>query len=138
MNLFLDTEFNGFGGELISIALVDEKGRSFYASIGCNEPTEWVAENVMPKLPPKTSQAMARRNLELWLGAYPSIHIVADWPEDISHFCGLLITGAGMCMTTPPITMQIVRGLEIDSADAHCALADAQALRLACMAWVKS
>ena len=30
MKLFLDCEFNGFGGELISMALVDENERYFY------------------------------------------------------------------------------------------------------------
>lgn len=30
MRIYLDTEFNGHGGELISIALVDENGQDFY------------------------------------------------------------------------------------------------------------
>ncbi len=35
MNLFLDCEFNGFGGELISMALVDEHGLFFYEVLEC-------------------------------------------------------------------------------------------------------
>ena len=44
MKLFLDCEFNGFGGELISMALVDENERYFYevlplSLIHISEPT---------------------------------------------------------------------------------------------------
>ena len=50
MNLFLDCEFNGFGGELISMALVDEEGHYFYEVLDCPQPVAWVAEHVMPLL----------------------------------------------------------------------------------------
>lgn len=50
MKLFLDCEFNGFGGELISMALVDEQGKYFYEVLPCPQPIPWVQENVMPKL----------------------------------------------------------------------------------------
>jgi hypothetical protein len=38
--LFLDTEFNGFGGELILIALVpeDKQLQSFFEAIECRNP----------------------------------------------------------------------------------------------------
>ena len=41
MRYFLDAEFNGFGGELISIALVPEdlSLTPFYEAIDCAEPT---------------------------------------------------------------------------------------------------
>lgn len=63
MNYFLDTEFNERGGErptidLISIALVDEKGTEYYwESSEFNEDlcSPWVKENILPKLnPPQT------------------------------------------------------------------------------------
>jgi hypothetical protein len=50
MNLFLDCEFNGFGGELISMALVDGDGNYFYEVLPCLEPINWVKENVLPML----------------------------------------------------------------------------------------
>ncbi|MEJ5976475.1 hypothetical protein WG901_07505 [Novosphingobium sp. PS1R-30] len=52
MRYFLDAEYNGFGGELISIALVpeDEATAPFYAALVCAAPTPWVAEHVLPML----------------------------------------------------------------------------------------
>ena len=35
MRYFLDTEFNGFAGALLSIALVPEEGEEFYAVLEC-------------------------------------------------------------------------------------------------------
>ena len=49
MKLFLDCEFNGFGGELISMALVDENERYFYEVLPCINPTAWVLDNVIKK-----------------------------------------------------------------------------------------
>jgi hypothetical protein len=52
MRYFLDTEFNGFGGELISIALVPEVQSlaPFYEAIECTNPIAWVKDNVLPVL----------------------------------------------------------------------------------------
>ncbi len=50
MHIFIDGEWNSYGGELISLALVAEDGRSFYEVLGCDNPDPWIAENVMPKL----------------------------------------------------------------------------------------
>jgi hypothetical protein len=50
MKLFLDCEFNGFGGELISMALVDENEKYFYEVLPCMNPTSWVFNNVIPIL----------------------------------------------------------------------------------------
>ena len=54
MKLFLDCEFNGFGGELISMALVDENERYFYEVLPCINPTSWVLDNVIPILNKQT------------------------------------------------------------------------------------
>jgi hypothetical protein len=46
---FLDTEFNGFGGGLLSLALVPEDGTEFYATLACDEDMlPWVERNVVP------------------------------------------------------------------------------------------
>src|SRR5580700_11055305 len=52
MRYFLDSEFNGFGGELISIALVPENPDlpPFYEAVPCAHPSAWAAEHVMPVL----------------------------------------------------------------------------------------
>lgn len=132
MKLWIDTEFNEFRGDLISLALVDEAGREFYEVLPCYHPGNWVAANVMPILnKPAISLPELQRRLQNWLLHYPSIHIVADWPEDIEHFCRVLIVGPGLRINTPPLTMEVRRDLEGASQLPHNALADAKANRLA-------
>ena len=51
MRYFLDTEFNGFGGALLSLALVPEDGQEFYVTLECDDPVfPWVERNVVPYL----------------------------------------------------------------------------------------
>jgi len=47
---FLDTEYNGFGGALLSLALVPEDGsEEFYVTLQCDVPIDpWVERHVMP------------------------------------------------------------------------------------------
>lgn len=112
MRYFLDTEFNGFGGELISIALVPEDASlaPFYAALECPDPTPWVAEQVIPKLEVKP---MTRSRLSDRFGDYlindPAPILIADWPEDIAHAALLLVTGPGR--------MKPVRGIRFDLVD---------------------
>ena len=139
MNIYIDTEFNEFRGELISIALVDEEGREFYevlppplAGYG-----PWVAQHVVPIL---GKPAVTLPELQFWLGQYlaryESVHLIADWPEDIEHFLRLLITGPGQRIGPDRWTMEIRRDLP-NTADTskipHNALEDARALRLAAL-----
>ncbi|WPG35354.1 hypothetical protein [Variovorax sp. EBFNA2] len=132
MKLWIDTEFNEFQGALISLALVDEVGREFYEVLECPEPGAWVAANVMPIL----GQApiplpLLQQRLQAWLSLYTFIHVVADWPEDIEHFCRVLITGPGRRINTPPLFMEVRRDIDAVSQLPHNALADAKANRLA-------
>ena len=67
MNLFLDCEFNGLGGELISMALVDEDGHSFYEVLTCTHPIPWLRSTSWPQF---SRQALADLDLhEGWCGA---------------------------------------------------------------------
>jgi hypothetical protein len=52
MRYFVDVEFNGFGGPLISLTLApeDPSAAAFYEAVHCEEPEPWVAEHVMPVL----------------------------------------------------------------------------------------
>jgi hypothetical protein len=129
MRLFLDCEYNGFCGALISMALVSEDRREWYEVIPCHYPTAWVAEHVMPILnkDPVPIDVM-QRSLCGFLAQFYSIHIIADWPEDIAHFCRVLIVGAGQRMDTPPLTMEILR-IDAESDLPHNALHDARAIR---------
>ena len=133
MKLFLDCEFNGFGGELISMALVDENECYFYEVLPCDAPIAWVAEHVIPILnQPALSMQQFQSQLRNFLFHYDSVHIIADWPEDLSLFLNSLILGFGTSMTTPPMTLELYNKqheLNVPSAQPHNALQDALALK---------
>ena len=131
--LWLDTEFNGFGGEFISAALVDENGNHWYKAIACNNPVPWVAQHVIPfiSIQPVTLKAL-QASLHIFLSKFEHVTIVADWPTDIEHFCRLLSlqTLDGQIIKTPPITFELKTRLngEGRSAIPHNALEDAKAI----------
>ena len=133
MKLFLDCEFNGFGGELISMALVDENEKYFYEVLPCMNPTSWVFNNVIPILNKQAIDLKKfKKNLFNFLNHYETIHRVADWPEDFSLFLTTLMLQQGVCMTTPKLTMELWESdtnLTIDSEIPHNALQDAFALK---------
>ena len=140
MNIFLDTEFNGFGGDLISIGLVADDDQVFYGVLPCPAPISYVVANVMPVLgavPLATETSFARgrltNKLETFLRRYKSgFNIVADWPEDLAHFLGALHRRPGYMIEVPDFTMQLVRSLPPTACVSmvpHNALQDALALR---------
>ena len=131
MYLFIDCEWNDWQGGLISIALVSEDGRDFYRELPCAEPSQWVAENVIPKLGGgPTTMPELQAALEAFLSQFDAVHVVADWPEDIQWFCRCLIKSAGKRIKTPPMTMEVRRDISgCSTANPHNALADAYALR---------
>jgi len=129
MRLYIDCEFNEFRGELISMALVAENGEYWYQSLGCENPGPWVAEHVMPIIGiAPISRSAFQRSIANFLARYDAIHVIADWPEDIAHFCQVLITGPGLRINTPPLTMEVRRDLDAVSATPHNALSDAIAI----------
>lgn len=130
--LYLDTEFNEWGGQLISLALVPDtrsSAASFYISLGCDNPTPWVAEHVMPKLnSPTVHYKQARDALHGYLSGFPEpITIVADWPCDIKYLCEMLVRGPGEALAIP-LTFKLVN-LDCHPDNPHNALSDARALR---------
>jgi hypothetical protein len=52
MRYFIDAEFNGFGGQLISLALVpeDEDAVPFYEALACANPNSCVIDHAVPAL----------------------------------------------------------------------------------------
>lgn len=113
MKIALDTEFNGFGGQLISIALVPETLEDiFYEVLPCDNPDPWVAKNVISVLNQEPihsdfslAKSVLQHRLENWFKHMQlqsdDIEIIADWPDDIRYFCELLITGPGYMIATP-------------------------------------
>ena len=144
MRYFLDTEFNGFGGELISLALIREDQESFYnvsdklKQFDRYDP--WVAENVIPILrecpirPTFTSGPALAYLVAGFLGDDPAPEIIADWPDDIAYLCKALITAPGqMIRSADRITFTIERvdayPTSLKLAVRHNAWWDAMALR---------
>ena len=143
MRYFLDTEFNGFGGELLSLALVPERGvDEFYTTLTIERAlVPWVERNVVPFLDhvpaglqsPRLSRRDAAIGISHYLAMDPEPLIVADWPEDIAQFCNLLMTGPGEMVPIPALSFQLMPlggfSTAANSAVPHNALHDARALR---------
>ena len=142
MRYFLDTEFNGFGGALLSLALVPEDGEEFYVTLSCADPlVPWVERNVVPYLDnvpiglvsPRLSRLEAANALAAYLAADPTPEVVADWAEDVTQFCALLMTGPGTMVPVPPLTFRLIPlpgfSTAENSAVPHNALHDARSLR---------
>ncbi len=135
MNLYLDCEFNSWGGQLISMALVGEAaGVEWYKVVELHEQADpWVEEHVLPKLQEAPVRMGALKgSLAVFLSKFDSIHVIADWPDDIAYFCRALLIGPGTKIHTPPLTMEVVlmdHATAIPSTLPHNALADAKAIR---------
>jgi hypothetical protein len=133
----IDCEFNGFGGDLISMALVRQDGAALSMVVGCNDPTPWVAENVMPHLfADPYSRSIQREEipaaLTMFLIRDPEPVIVADWPEDIIHFCQCLMPSPGQMVPLSNLTFRVIRGvrkLVVEGAIEHNCYWDAEVAR---------
>lgn len=131
MKLFIDCEWNGFRGKLVSMALCahNEQKDEFYEVLYCNSPELWVRENVVPVLKKRpVIYAEFVEKLAAFLNKFDRVHIIADWPEDIAYFCNVLITSPGKRISTPHMTMEIYR-INGESRIPHNALWDARALK---------
>ena len=148
MRYFLDTEFNGFGGALISLALTPEHGdQEYYATLPLPDVVHpWVERNVVPYLrtvPEGTDQHLSRAEASALLANYLAGDsdpvIVADWPDDICHFCALLMTGPGEMAPVGSLRFELLRTpgfcTAANSAVPHNALHDARALRDFVLGW---
>ena len=142
MRYFLDTEYNGWGGALLSLALVPDQGEELYVTLDWQVPLEeWVERNVLPYLDmvpesmisPRMSRIDAARTVSHYLAADPEPLIVADWPEDLALFNALLLTGPGTMIDVPRLRFELMPlagfSTAANSAVPHNALHDARALR---------
>jgi hypothetical protein len=131
VKLYIDCEFNGGFGELISLALVAEDGREFYEVLPCDDPVPWVRDNVIPILHKHPiNQAAFTTLLGQFLRGFESIELVADHPADVAYFCNaIIVDNMGSWLRAPPITASIARGVDYVSRIPHNALEDARAIR---------
>jgi hypothetical protein len=155
MMLFLDTEFTGLDQDkpdLISIALVDEAGREFYAelpsshyAVQCNE---WVHFNVLPHLfggDHVFSVAEIRNRLTKWISTiqeravivndcpdvdFQLLHwLLPDWPQNLAPE-PILFNSWSLGEDAQPELQARMTGYYTQDHPAHNALHDAHALRI--------
>ncbi len=143
MRYFLDCEYNGFGGGLLSLALVPEDGSDeFYVILACDEAIDpWVERNVLPFLDmvpdglasSRLHHEQAALALSAWLAHDEGSEIIADWPDDIAYFCRLLSIAPGRMVPVPTLAFRLLPLINFstaaNSAVPHNALHDARALR---------
>lgn len=135
MNLYLDTEFNGFGGSLISLAIYDPNppaGHHFYEVCELPEKIDpWVAEHVIPKLgkAPIGRKAFTEA-LRSYLRSKPeNPTIIADWPNDLALFFDALMV-EGHWNVDIPVTARLLESGQLWPKLPHNAFSDAHALAI--------
>lgn len=145
MRYFLDTEFDGFGGPLISLALVREDGASVYYVMSEAAKDPWVRDNVLPflwLLPVATAEMFSARpwdrtaaamDIAWFLRDDAEPVIVTDWPADIRYFCDLIEFPKGQMAPIRSLRFEMLRvdayPTALDGAVQHNAWWDAMALR---------
>lgn len=131
MKLYIDCEFNGGRGSLISMALVAANGEEFYEVVTPKEPVnEWVFANVIPvlgKLP--VSARRFQEKLFAFLDAFAEVTVIADHPADIAYFAdALLVNNEGRRWYKPWKAECLVLPDGYISMTPHNALEDARAI----------
>lgn len=148
MRYYLDCEFDGFGGKILSMALVREDNESLYMVFENNLQNlsdPWVEKNIIPiiwSIPspfPGRVEKVTNETAPFILANYFSQdsgqkHVVSDWPDDIKYLCESLITGPG---TMSPVDNLYMSFHRIDAyptylagAVRHNAFWDAKALQV--------
>lgn len=141
MNIYIDCEFNGFGGELMSMALVAEDGREWYGvlpPLAVDGYDPWVKANVVPFLMRGEATIKARSSEEFrasfrdFMTGFDGPTIVSDWYTDLHHFLSMFQgrdhTESFNYSCNLVLDMNLSSGA---SAVPHNALHDARAIKVA-------
>jgi len=133
MRLFLDTEFNGFRGELISLALVPENDFPVWYEVKERENGSldtWVLMHVMPVLKKGPLRPLLfKQSFQRYISQFEKPTIVCDWYSDAVHFCDCLNGPTHATSLSLEFTIEVISTNNIISEIPHNALADAQALK---------
>ncbi|MFN3610285.1 MAG: hypothetical protein ACK4Y9_14585 [Hyphomonas sp.] len=138
----LDCEFNGFGGELISLALSGEAGELYlcrpHAELDGLDLHPWVEEHVLAILEVRDARPVVLplsdfgRAIQAFLADDPEPCVIADWPEDLMHLMQCLIISPGQMVRIPDLSLKLMQvsawPTDIHGAVQHNALWDARAL----------
>lgn len=134
MKVFIDTEFNGPKGFLISLGAVTFYGEEFYAEV--NKPSvdyvPWVKDNVVPHLTgPSYSWAVFCQKVKEFLESFDDtrIEICYTSHQDMRYVHMILKeTGVIKGKTIRQVLYKLQPGHRLPSVTAHNALSDAHAL----------
>ena len=148
MRYFIDCEFNSFGGDILSLAIVPEHGTPLYLALPKEEISlliatkkidPWVSEYVLPVMTANglSPEHVKRENwsdrLERLLQGDDDITFVADWPEDISHLMSVMMPSPGKMINIPSFKTEMHRVdayyINLPGAVRHNALWDALSLK---------
>lgn len=100
MNFYIDCEFDGHNGNLISMAIVSEYEDSIYIKVNNTLIKDsWVFDNVIPLLDNHKCDIVCTVNIydvgeviKSFIGDLDFISVTADSPVDIKYFCDCLST----------------------------------------------
>lgn len=140
---YIDCEFDGHGGPLLSIAMVRDDGRSIHITTKETARDPWVLENVVPLLEKHSADTAEMLDisdvgaaLKAFIGDCDHPVIIADSPVDIGRFCAAISTGpdGGWASTDYPRMAFGVENVDcypttVPGAIQHNAYWDAMALR---------
>lgn len=140
---YIDCEFDGHNGPLLSIAMVRDDGLGMHVKTDAVAQDPWVVANVLPILDTHGAQHAFRVRprsvgtlLRNFIGDCQNPVIVADSPVDIARFCQAISTSedGGWASTEYPRMTFVVENVEcyptkLKGAVRHNAWWDAMALR---------
>jgi hypothetical protein len=152
---YLDTEFNSFGGSLISLGIVrhDDPNDCLYLVVPAADIERmtfeegmdpWIERNIIPvlwDLPPNVGPIIipvhewGQHIADFIYRENEITQIIVDWPADAMDFCKLLMAGPGLAVAMPNQThITILRHIDVYptsvvGAVQHNALWDALAIR---------
>lgn len=152
MKFFIDNEFNGFGGELISMAIVCDTHELYLVNEDFDRYGDnvhpWVLRNVSPwiyhdsvaELAVPAPKATFKKHLSRFFYdkvKSEEITIVADWYTDVEHLMNVLVADNGYTVTlnrSRKINIEIDRTLDqardpLSGSIEHNALWDARNIR---------
>ncbi len=130
-HLYVDTEFNGFAGELISLGIFEPLSLStFYSLVKVPEnPHPWVLEHVLSKTEGEEvlGEELTRKSLWDFTKSFDNVVFVADWPEDLGHVA-MLMCGPDGFRPSIQFEMKLIKSRHQQLTNPHHALADARDL----------
>lgn len=143
MRYFIDCEFDGHNGPLLSIAMVADDGESIHIRTDNEASDPWVIANVMRHMDNHEAVTLAYlpvnwvgKEIRDFIGGDQAPVIVADSPVDIGRFCDAISTspeGSWASCDYPLMTFEVHNvdcyPTTLQGAVQHNAWWDAMALR---------